>query len=133
MINLLTEGEKEDLTGIEEVFKNLLEESDNETKFKLFKKIKDFKQIKNNLTLNILQTILTSLQTIAQSKKWRMRSSVLTTISKFILETELNEDQFQSTFIDIIKNGLNDTVADVRLQAAKTIGNIAAHFSPSFT
>lgn len=39
---LLTEGKRENLEGIEEVFAEILDESDNDTKFKLFKKIKDF-------------------------------------------------------------------------------------------
>jgi len=42
VVLLLTEGKRENLQGIEEVFGELLDESDNDTKFKLFKKIKDF-------------------------------------------------------------------------------------------
>ena len=42
VINLLSDGNKEKLSGLEEVLQVLLEESDNETKFKLFKKIQDF-------------------------------------------------------------------------------------------
>jgi hypothetical protein len=42
IVLLLTEGKRENLQGIEEVFGEILDESDNDTKFKLFKKIKDF-------------------------------------------------------------------------------------------
>ena len=42
VVLLLTEGKRENLQGIEEVYGELLDESDNDTKFKLFKKIKDF-------------------------------------------------------------------------------------------
>ena len=46
---------------IEEVFGELLDESDNDTKFKLFKKIADFGSLQQNLSKNIINKILFSL------------------------------------------------------------------------
>ncbi|EAR97263.1 serine/threonine-protein phosphatase 2A 65 kDa regulatory subunit A beta (macronuclear) [Tetrahymena thermophila SB210] len=133
IINLLTEGNKEQLIGIEEVFSDLLDDCDNETKFKLFKKIKDFGQLQKNLSVNIIRKILNSLETIAQNKKWRIRSSSLSTISRLIQEAKLTEDQFDQDFITMIKNSLNDSTAEIRLEAAKTVGSLANNFSPKFT
>ncbi|KAL4498637.1 hypothetical protein ABPG72_019755 [Tetrahymena utriculariae] len=133
IINLLTEGTKEQLMGIEEVFSELLDDCDNETKFKLFKKIKDFGSLQKNLSVNIIRKILNSLETIAQNKKWRIRSSSLSTISRLIQEAKLTEDQFDQDFITMIKNSLNDSTAEIRLEAAKTVGSLANNFSPKFT
>lgn len=45
IVNLLTEGERKRLEGVDSVFSEILSESDSEVKFKIFKKIKDFGQL----------------------------------------------------------------------------------------
>lgn len=132
IVNLLTEGKRERLTGIDGVFAEILQESDSEVKFKVFKKIKDFGQLESTLNLNIVNILLVSLESILALKKWRMRASVSTTMAKIVVEGKLREDQFSADFIRMLKAGLHDNTADVRKEAAKALGEIATNFSPRF-
>ncbi|EGR27222.1 protein phosphatase pp2a regulatory subunit a, putative [Ichthyophthirius multifiliis] len=133
IINLLQEGNIDLLKILESFFEELLEESDNEQKFKLFKKIKDFKKFQQNLSSNVIQTIIKSIENISQSKKWRVRTSALNTISRLVHEANLQQNQVDKTFFQIIKNLLKDNTAEVRLESAKTLGLLAKNFPPEFT
>lgn len=58
---LLQEVATERVEGIEELFIDLLEESDNETRFKFFKKIEDFGKMGVSLSREVVKSILVTL------------------------------------------------------------------------
>lgn len=53
-------------------------------------------------------------------------------MSRLISESKMNENVFDDLIINMIKQGLADNTAEVRIMAAKTLGILAANFSECF-
>lgn len=114
--------------GIEGVLEDVLEESECEARFKVFKKLSDFSKIKKNLSVEVIRILLRSINVVAASKKWRMRSSALGFLARLVVETNLPENLFTDEFLKIVHLGLTDSTAEVRLEAARTLGSLASNF-----
>lgn len=61
-----------------------------------------------------------------------MRSSAFSIISRLVKEAKVFESNFDNGFIEIVKIGLGDSIAEVRVEAAKTFGFLVGCFGINF-
>lgn len=62
-----------------------------------------------------------------------MRSYALTIISRIVQESKIPSSEFDQQFLNIVKISLSDNTAEVRLEAAKTVGQLVAQFKGQFS